>query len=104
MSYFSLEFYANKHGMKLEKITGGRRFGIDYHKMVLWSPVPFKKMRGFIAARIRAWNKLKSKIMFLNLRFRKKMDSKTAGKKADIYYKVECLRQSNGYNFVIRKL
>lgn len=104
MSYFSLEFYANKHGMKLEKITGGRRFGIDYHKMVLWSPVPFRKMRGFIAARIRTWNKLKSKIMFLNLMFRKKMDSKTAGKKADIYYKVECLRQSNGYNFVIRKL
>jgi SAM-dependent methyltransferase len=104
MSYFSLEFYANKHGMKLEKITGGRRFGIDYHKMVLWSPIPFKKMRGFIAFRIRTWNKIKSKVLFLYLRLRKKLDSKTAKQKATIYYKVECLRQSNGYNFVIKKL
>jgi SAM-dependent methyltransferase len=104
MSYFSLEFYANKHGLKLEKITGGRRFGIDYHKMVLWSPIPFNNMRAFIAFRIRAWNKLKSKLMYLNLRFRKKLDAATASKKATIYYKVECLRQSNGFNFVIKKL
>lgn len=104
MSYFALDFYANKHGMKLEKITGGRRFGIDYHKMVLWSPIPFKRMRSVIAARIRAWNKLKSKMMFLNLRLRKKLDGVTAREKATIYYKVECLRQSNGFNFVIRKL
>ncbi|MDO8998609.1 MAG: class I SAM-dependent methyltransferase [Bacteroidota bacterium] len=104
MSYFSLEFYANKHGMKLEKITGGRRFGIDYHKMVLWSPIPFNKMRAFIAFRIRTWNRLKSKLMYLNLILRKKLDSKTAITKANIYYKVECLRQSNGYNFVIKKL
>jgi hypothetical protein len=79
-------------------------FGIDYHKMVLWSPIPFKKMRGLIAFRIRAWNKLKSKILYLKLRYRQKLDSQTAKKKATIYYKVECLRQSNGFNFVIKKI
>ena len=103
LSFKALEHYSNINGMKLEKISGGGAFGIDYHLRILFYPIPFKTMRKIIASCIRFIFKLKSKIAFLGLKYRRKMKHDEAKKKADLYYKVECLRQSNGFTFLIRK-
>jgi SAM-dependent methyltransferase len=104
LSYKAMEHFAKVNGMVLEKIGGGRAFGIDYHLRVLLYPLPFNFMRKVIAACIRGFIKLKSKGMFLVYRFKKKMPANAAKEEANLYYKVECLRQSNGFQFVIRKL
>lgn len=104
LSFKGIEYYCNINGMKLEKISGGRRFGIDYHMMVLFNPIPIKRLRGFIAWNIRTHLKLKSKLMYLVYRFKNKMSAKDASEKADLFFKLECLRQSNGFNHIIRKL
>ena len=104
LSFKALEHYANINGMKLERISGGSAFGIDYHLNVLFYPVPFGWMRKILQHLIRFTFKMKSKIAYLGLRYRRKMPAAEAKEYADLYYKVECLRQSNGFNFVIRKL
>lgn len=104
LSFKGIEHYASQNNMKLEVISGGRRFGIDYHLTVLFSPLPFEWARGFIAGWIRLHIKLKSKLYFLKYRFREKLSSEKASEKSLLYYKVECLRMSNGFNHVIRKL
>src|SRR5690554_3085225 len=103
LSFKALEHYANINGMKLEKISGGSAFGIDYHLRVLLYPLPFKYSRKLIAASIRSIFKVKSKIAYLGLRYKRKMTRENAKKKAELYYKVECLRQSNGFTHLIRK-
>jgi SAM-dependent methyltransferase len=104
LSFKGIEYYCDINGMKLEKISGGRRFGIDYHLMVLLNPIPIKRLRGFIAWNIRTHLKLKSKLMYLVYRFKNKMSVKDASEKSDLFFKLECLRQSNGFNHIIRKL
>ena len=54
--------------MKLEKISGGSSFGIDYHLSVILYPLPFKFMRKLISFFIRLIFKIKSKIVFLGLK------------------------------------
>lgn len=103
LSFKALEHFSNINGMKLEKISGGHRFGIDYHKYVLYYPMAFKFMRAFRAWRIRSWNKLKSQLVYLYLRFKRREPAAMASEKSSDYFKLECLRQSNGFNFVIRK-
>jgi len=103
LSFKALEHFANINGLKLEKVSGGTAFGIDYHLRVLFYPLPFKTMRKIIASMIRGIFKVKSRIAYLGLRYRRKMSVTEARKKAELYYKVECLRQSNGFNFIIRK-
>ncbi|HYG53284.1 MAG TPA: class I SAM-dependent methyltransferase [Flavobacteriales bacterium] len=104
LSFKALEHFSAINGMKLEKISGGHRFGIDYHKSVLYYPLSFKFMRAFRAWKIRSWIKLKSKVVYCYLRFKRKESREMAGEKSRNYYKLECLRQSNGFNFIIRKL
>lgn len=103
LSFKALEHYAKINGMKLQRISGGRRFGIDYHLQVLLYPLPFNWLRGFIAWQIRGIFKLKSKLAYLGLRYRRKYSREQARDYATLYYKVECLRQSTGFNYVIQK-
>ena len=104
LSFKALEFYSEINGMKLEKISGGSSFGIDYHLSVILYPLPFKFMRKIISFFIRLIFKIKSKIAFLGLKIFRKLSSKDAKKLSGLYYKVECLRQSNGFSYIVRKI
>ena len=104
LSFKALEHFANINGMRLERISGGHAFGIDYHLNVLFYPMPFGWMRKILQHLIRFTFRTKSKLAYLGLRYKRKMPAAEAHAQADLYYKVECLRQSNGFNFVIRKL
>ncbi len=104
LSFKALEHYSNINGMKLEKLSGGGLFGIDYHMRVLLFPLPFKLTRKFLAKGIRFTFRMKAKLAYLGLKYKRKMNSSEAKELSDLYYKVECLRQSNGFSHVIRKL
>jgi len=103
LSFKALEHYSEINGMKLEKISGGGAFGIDYHLNVLLYPFPFKIFRKTVAWMIRFTIKLKSKAAYFGLRYKRKLNRGEAGEMADLYYRVECLRQSNGFTHLIRK-
>jgi SAM-dependent methyltransferase len=104
LSYKALEHFSTINGMKLEKIAGGSNFGIDYHSKVLFYPIPFKLMRRLMAGCIRFIFKTKSKLAYFGLRYKRKMPKQEAKEMSKLYYKVECLRQSNGFTHIIRKL
>lgn len=104
LSFKALEHYSNINGMKLEKISGGGAFGIDYHLAVLLYPLPFKWGRKIIAFFIRLIFRLKAALAFLALKYYRGYSTIKAKEMSDLYYKVECLRQSNGFSYVIRKL
>lgn len=104
LSFKAMEYYSEINKMKLEKISGGSAFGIDYHLSVLFYPIPFKFMRKVIALLIRLIFKLKSKIALIGLITIRKLNLKDAKQLSDLYYKLECLRQSNGFSYIIRKL
>ena len=104
LSFKALEHYSKINGMKLEKISGGRRFGIDYHLRILFHPLPFGFLRPVIAASMRFIFRLKSELMYLKYRFSDKQSRAEAGNKATLFYQFECLRQSNGFQHIIRKL
>ena len=103
VSFKALEHYSNTNGMKLEKISGGSAFGIDYHLQVLFYPLPFRFLRKMIAKSMRVVFRLKSKAAYVGLKYKRKLNTKEAKELAELYYKVECLRQSNGFRHVIRK-
>lgn len=104
LSFKALEYFADINNMKLEKISGGRRFGIDYHFGVLLLPIKLNFLRGFIAFCIRSIIWIKAKLVFIVLRFIRREDKAQARRKAYLYFKVECLRLSVGFDFMIRKL
>jgi len=104
LSFRALEHYSNINGLKLEKISGGGRFGIDYHTYVLLYPLPFQYLRPLVAWKIRAIFKIKSWLVYCAVRFVRKQSHIESSAMAKLYYQIECLRQSNGYSFVIRKL
>ncbi|MDG2332560.1 MAG: class I SAM-dependent methyltransferase [Flavobacteriales bacterium] len=103
LSFKALEHYAKINDMKLEKIAGGSAFGIDYHMRVLFYPIPFKLMRKFMAFMIRSLFKFKSRLAYLGLRYKRKMNKREAKEASTLYFKLECLRQSNGFFYIIRK-
>lgn len=103
LSHKALEFYAKKNGLILETIGGGRAFGIDYHIAVLLYPLPMKLMRRLIAKTIRMIFRTKAALAYVALRLRRKLSDAQARAKARDYYRLECLRQSNGFTFIIRK-
>lgn len=103
ISYMGLQSYARRHGLKLEALSGGSRFGIDYHLTVLVWPLPFGFMRPLIAASIRGIFRLKSWGAYAGLRLARRWTHAAAAEKARKYYRLECLRQSNGFSFIIRK-
>jgi SAM-dependent methyltransferase len=102
LSFKAIEHLCTENGMKLEIIKGGSRFGIDYHLQVLLHPLPFYPLRGIVAWWIRTWLKMKS--WGLRIKFKRSMPSHDARKEAELWYKVECLRMSNGFTHLIRKL
>lgn len=104
ISFKALEYYSEINGMKLEKISGGSAFGIDHHLSVIFYPLPFSFIRKIISFLIRLVFKIKSIIAFLGLMLIRKLNYDNARKLSNLYYKLECLRQSNGFNFVIRKI
>ena len=104
LSFRAVEHYAELSGMKLEKISGGSAFGIDYHLNVLFSPLPFRYLRKPIIWMIRSTIKLKSIIAYLILRFKKGYPKAEASRQADLYYKLDCMAMSNGFEFVIRNM
>lgn len=104
LSFKALEHFAKVNGMRLKKISGGSRFGIDYHLRVLFYPLPFNFMRPVIASCIRGLIKFKSKIAYIGLRFKRKLSHQEAKETSLLYYQLECLRQSNGFIFIIEKL
>lgn len=103
LSFKALEHFSNKYGMKLEKIGGGKRFGIDYHRMVLYYPLPVRWCRPMMAFFIRRTIRFKSRLAYLGLRIKRKLAHAEAKKMAWMYYQLECLRQSVGFSYVIRK-
>ena len=103
LSFKALEHYSKINGMDLIKIGGGKRFGIDYHKMVLFYPLPVKWLRPIRASSIRGIMYLKSRIAYLGLRIKRKLSHVEANKMALQYFQLECLRQSVGFSYIIRK-
>lgn len=103
LSFKALEYFSNKNGMKLEKIAGGHRFGIDYHGAVLVYPMPLRWLRPVRAFMIRRTIRFKSRLAYLGLRLKRRLSHTEAKKMAWMYYQLECLRQSVGFSYVIRK-
>lgn len=103
LSFKALEHYSNINGMKLKKISGGSAFGIDYHLRVLFYPLPFKLARKIIASAIRNTFRLKAGISYYALRYKRKLSKEEARSLSSLYFKVECLRQSNGFQYIIQK-
>jgi len=104
LSFKALEHLSEENGMMLESISGGGRFGIDYHLAVLLYPFPFGWGRALIASTIRGLIRTKSVAMYAALRIAKGRTHGYAVKWARSYYQLECLKQSNGFQYVIRKL
>ena len=103
LSFKALEYYSEKNNMKLSKISGGSRFGIDYHLAVLLYPIPFNFGRKVLSSLIRMTFKIKSYFGFLGLFFYRGMKFIDAKALSIDYYKLEVLRQSNGFHFIINK-
>jgi len=103
LSFKALEYYSKKNYMKLEKYSGGRRFGVDYHISVLLYPLPTRHLRTFIAHVIRGLMRVKAYAAYMVLLFGRHYDKNQAAEMAKLYFKVECLRQSTGFSFMIRK-
>ncbi len=103
LSFKALEHFANINGMKLEKIGGGHRFGIDYHRRVLFYPFPMGWSRPITAFCIRRIIRFKSRLAYIGLRLKRKLSHLEAKKMSWMYYELECLRQSVGFNYIIRK-
>ncbi len=103
LSFKALEHLAKENEMALEAISVGGSLGIDYHTAVLFYQIRFFLARKLIAASIRGFIRLYS-FAVLVLRLLAKRDSSATG--ADWtkrYFQLECLRQSNGFQFIIRK-
>ena len=103
LSFKALEYYSTVNGMKLEKVSGGSRFGIDYHVRILFKPIPLAWSRPMIASGIRLLFRIKSALAYVGLRYRRKLSKEEASDLSQLYFQTERLRQSNGLGYVIRK-
>jgi SAM-dependent methyltransferase len=103
LSFMALEHYSKINGLKLERIGGARRFGIDYHLGVLLYPLPCNWLRGLIAMGIRGTFRTKAAASYVMLRLLRGVAHQKAKEKAERYYVLECFRQSNGFSYLIRK-
>jgi SAM-dependent methyltransferase len=103
LSFRGLEYLASKHGMALRKLGGGGRFGIDHHLSVLLYPIPTSLLRNLIAASIRSLIRAKAIAATLYLVSRRGVPWAKAQQMGHEYYTLECLRQSNGFDFIIEK-
>ena len=111
LSHKALEEYARRNHMKLEIISPGGAFGIDYHCARLIEPfVRFnsfftkKLFRPVLRSLVSAQIRLLSFKRFWRNRFKLRMPVLEARAEAELYRKVELLCFSNGFEFLIRKL
>ena len=70
---------------------------------MLLYPLPVRWLRPLIAKAIRMIFRIKAGAAYLGLRLRRKLSHAAASDKARNYYRLECLRQSNGFTYIIRK-
>ncbi len=103
LSFKSLEYFSEVNGMQLVKISGGHRFGLDYHSRILFYPLNVPFIRVIKASIIRGVFYVKSRFTLLGIMLLRKKSFKEAKALASLYYKVECLRQSVGFYFYIVK-
>lgn len=104
LSFKALENFARQSGMRLVRVCGGSRFGIDYHLGVLLYPLPLQWVRPIVAAGIRGVMRAKSAAAYCGLRLGRRMSHHEALELASLHFKLEALRQSNGFTFVIERL
>ena len=103
LSFRAIEHYAHINGLTLETVSGGGSFGIDHHFRILMLPTPLGKLSPAIAWMIRTLIRLKASAAMVALKFARGLSFAEAKQLATNYYKLECLRQSVGFEFVIRK-
>ncbi len=104
LSFKALEYFAWKNGMKLIRVAGGGAFGIDYHMQVLLYPLPTVMLRRVLASSIRMFIRTKAALAALLIRSRRHLSRAEAIRLREDYYQLECLRQSNGFTFLIQKV
>ena len=104
LSFKALEHFATENGMVLEIVSGGKRFGIDYHLANLWHPLPFWRQLGKISHLIRLFMRLKASLGYFALRIGRRLPRQQARETARSYFLYQCLSQSVGFSYVIRKL
>ena len=68
LSFKALEYYSEKNRMKLEKLSGGRSFGIVHHISVLLFPLPTKYLCPLFSCCIRGLICMKAYMAYLMLR------------------------------------
>jgi hypothetical protein len=103
LSFKALEHLSKKNGLVLEAVQGGGRFGIDYHIAVLLYPIPFGWGRFLISSAIRTLIAAKSIAAYFAQLVVKRRGHVQALRWARQYFQLECLRQSNGFSYIIRK-
>ena len=103
LSFKALEHYGNINGLALKRLGGGNSFGIDYHLHVLLYPIPTKLLRKTIASMMRFTFRTKSYLAGAVLGVRRGLSKQERKKLERLYYEIECLRQSNGFSFLMEK-
>jgi SAM-dependent methyltransferase len=103
LSFKALENYAAVNGMLLIGVAGGESFGFDYNFRVLFYPLPTRLLQRCIAICVRSLLSLKSAAAYVALRMGRRKPHAEALEMARLYYKLECLRQSCGFSFIIEK-
>lgn len=103
LSFKALEHLSRRNGLRLVKVGGGMRFGIDHHLSVLFYPLPFKYIALGIAASIRGLIRVKSLAASVAIKFKRGLSWREAFAMGRSYYELECLRQSIGFTYVIEK-
>ena len=104
LSFRALEHYAAINDMQLEKISGGGQFGISYHMAVMLNPMPGRTTFKLVCDKILSGAfYAKAAAAYIALRLWRKSGHADARKQAERYRKLECLRQSVGFSYVIRK-
>jgi SAM-dependent methyltransferase len=110
LSFKALEEYSSRNGLCLEAISGGTRFGIDYHVARLAEPfVRFNSffirrlLRPLIASAIRIVIRASAWKRYIGNRYRRKMSVQVALDDARLFGSIQLLSLSNGFEFVISK-
>lgn len=103
LSFKAVEHFSRQSGMRLVRICGGRRFGIDYHLAVLLYPLPVAWARPAFAGAIRGLLRIKACLAYLGLRVLRRIQHQEAMERCKLFFKLEALRQSNGFTFVIER-
>jgi SAM-dependent methyltransferase len=110
LSHKSLEDLSRRNGLVLERIGPSKAFGIDYHCARLIEPFirfnswPVNRLlRPTIQFLIRGQLRVLATKRYWKNRIQKKMSVTAAIGEAELYRRVETLRYTAGFTFVIRK-